>query len=173
MSYCSLSSSWRPLLTLLPSAVYTSCFLSPSSSCNERRVEDAKIFQLDDIKPSKDFFYIHYPSSLSSTSSSPSSSSSSSSSLSCFSILYDVSKRSPKWVVEHLRRQPKKCHDGRRRKMEKQKEEEEGESEDKNVATGGRKHRKHINFHAERAIDVSTFRTHSSMYRHSGYDRGR
>lgn len=73
---------------------------------------------------------------------------------SSFSLLYDAGRRSPKWVVEHLRRP----------------ESAEGPAREESAV--GRRRRGRPAFHTEPAIDVAKFRTNSALYKHSGFDRG-
>lgn len=137
-------------------------FILPALSCTgtlqlcfcqkERKIPPLKPFSADhsNIKPSNDTCYIsHRPKSSLSGSS--------------FSIMYDVSRRSPKWVVEHLRK-PEIWVD---------KEQDREEMESINPRLEGSRRKKHRpSFHVEHAIEVEKFRTNANMFKNSGYDRG-
>ena len=146
--------SLRPLcntsLCLLP-ALCSQVKLTRRSDCLENNAEtdfadETTYLLLDKLEPSGDLFYIRHPAKSTSHSS--------------FSIMYDSFRRSPKWVVEHLRGPcPAIVHEGETTSSPRRKR-------------SGAKDRRRPSFHSEKAIDVEKFRTKRDMYKHSGYDRG-
>lgn len=148
----------RPLVCILPVVVFIKSCCHPVV-CQDGNSENVKQFQLKStMEPSKDIFHIKHPSSSTSASS--------------FSIVYDVSRRSPKWVMEHLRK-PSICEE----------QLDQGQTEDdfdKNATlpqnkyggSGDQRRHRRPSFHVEHAIDERKFRTKSAMYSKSGYDRG-
>jgi DNA/RNA endonuclease G (NUC1) len=76
--------------------------------------------------------------------------------------MYDVSRRSPKWVVEHLRKP----------EVIEVKEDKEGKTKRDGHAQQEARRRHRPPFHPEQAIDVRKFRTSPAMYKNTGYDRG-
>ncbi len=135
-----------PIVLALPSNTFP---LSEKRKGNQKGIKASEVevissapsLQLDStmlVDPSKDFFFIN------GSSKSPSS----------FRILYDVSRRSPKWVVEHLRKSP----------LTK-------EFESSMVPLQKQRTSSRPKFHAESSIDDDV-RISSSIYTNSGYDRG-
>lgn len=150
----------RPLLLSVAGLCQFNFSLSLCQKKGELKNVKPFHFQHESTKPSKDAFYIKH--------------SANSTSASSFSIAYDVSRRSPKWVMEHLRK-PELCE-----------EHEEGRTVDipsginaahtldntSDSSAGQRRRHSRPSFHVEHAIDVGKFRTNSVMYSNSGYDRG-
>mmetsp|Transcript_30039 Transcript_30039/g.55785 ORF Transcript_30039/g.55785 Transcript_30039/m.55785 type:complete len:221 (-) Transcript_30039:1252-1914(-) len=146
----------RSVFAIFP--LYSAC-CSISVFCEEGKKggicnSDNPLNSFANLEPSKDLFYIKHSSGTNSSSS--------------FSILYDVTRRTPKWVVEYLRK-PEGCSAGSSVASKRQNEGQGGKGRS-HPGSAGRRKRPH--FHAERAIDVEEFRTKPSLYKNTGYDRG-
>lgn len=133
-----MKQSYRALVLSVP--LLRHCLMATVTPCEQQSTDapqlsaQAPSFDFDLLaareKP-QDSYLIHFPPT--------------SSSLSSFSILYDASRRSPKWTVERLK--PELGHSYR---------------------SGSRR----PPFHKELAICDDSFRTSAAMYKNSGYDRG-